>query len=408
MKHRAIMLVFALILVLLAFSQPACVLITEGIYVHRVYNNYVCRATLMDANNGERRTLVSSMLSNSAPGAASHSFFSHDWDGNGVYDEQDVLLDWRRYLRNDVVTSSRFAGRTWCIRPAETSCMQSGRVAFNLPFTPTPLPAAEVANCSEGTLAQLEVSAPGLTSDNQFAFPDVPVGNVGPATTFTVTNRSAVPLRVNAINFIAGGDVPDFVKSSDNCVPTAAEMAAGRGYLLPPSGACTFQLQFGPQHRDGVPECAAGAPNESCRRRASLFVTGEIDASRSALAPVNVGVSGRAIGGGISTEPAEICFAAAPALGTCTPFQTLRIRNTSSGDLVLTSARLTRAGNRFEATMPFLMPLTLPMGLPVDVPVRFCNVANDPTDGEFTINSSSPTNPTTVVSLVNPLNRRCP
>jgi len=48
------------------------------------------------------------------------------------------------------------------------------------------------------------------------------------------------------------------------------------------------------------------------------------------------------------------------------------------------------------------------MGMFIDVPVRFCNLANDPTDGEFTINSSSPTNPTTVVTLVNPLNRRCP
>jgi uncharacterized protein YhfF len=34
--------------------------------------------------------------------------------------------------------------------------------------------------------------------------------------------------------------------------------------------------------------------------------------------------------------------------------------------------------------------------------------SNDPTDGEFTIISNSPTNPTTVITLVNPLNRRCP
>jgi len=124
--------------------------------------------------------------------------------------------------------------------------------------------------------------------------------------------------------------------------------------------------------------------------------------------PVSVGVSGRAIGGEIVTEPTEVCFPTAPALGTCTPWQTLRIRNTSGGDLTLTSARLTRTGNLFEAPMPFLMPFTLPAGLPLDVNVRFCNVANDPTDGEFTVNSSSPVNPTTVVTLVNPLRRTCP
>jgi hypothetical protein len=126
------------------------------------------------------------------------------------------------------------------------------------------------------------------------------------------------------------------------------------------------------------------------------------------LTPVTVGLSGRAIGGAIVTEPAEICFPTAPAIGSCTDPRPLRIRNTSTGDLTLTSARLTRAGNRFEAPMPFLMPFTLTPGLPLDVAVRFCNVANDRTDGEFTINSSSPSNPTTVITLVNPLNRLCP
>jgi hypothetical protein len=139
-----------------------------------------------------------------------------------------------------------------------------------------------------------------------------------------------------------------------------------------------------------------------------LSVTGETDMTRNALMPVAVGVSGRAIGGGIVTEPTEVCFPTAPAIGTCTAWQTLRIRNNSTGDLTLTSAQLTRTGNRFEAPMPFLMPFTLPPGLPLDVMVRFCNVAGDPTDGEFTINSSSPSNPTTVVTLVNPLGRRCP
>jgi hypothetical protein len=398
---------FSVAAFLLAFTQPACVLITEGIYTRSHYDNYICRATLVDTTNGERRMLVSNMLSGTAPGAAERSFFSYDWDGNGMQNEADARLDWRRYLRNDVVTSSSFTGRSWCIRPAETSCMQSGRISRPSGRLP-PLPAAEVTDCSGAEGAALVVSATGLTMDNQFAFPDTLVGSTSAAVTFTVTNASSIGLRVNTVDFIAGADVPDFIKTADTCAPTPAEIGMGRGHLLGAGDACTLQLQFRPQHRDGIAECTSTAPNESCRRRASLLVTGEIDASRSMVTPVNVGVSGRALGGDITTEPAEVCFAAAPTLGSCTPYRNLRITNSSGGDLTLTSAMLTMPGNRFDATMPFLMSFTVPMGFSLNVPVRFCNVANDPTNGEFTINSSSPTRPTTVVTLVNPLNRTCP
>ena len=405
LSRRAVVAAFTALLLLLAFTQ-GCGLILDDYYTRAYYPNYICRATLVDTTNGERRMVVSSMLSTTAPGAAPRSFFSYDWNGDGTSNEADAQLDWRRYLNNNVATSTDFTGRSWCVRPAETSCTESGRFGVDTGTAPTPLPPAELPNCSGAEGATLQVSAPGLTPDNRFLFPDTSVGSATAPVTFTVTNASSVVLRVNSVDFIAGADVPDFIKTSDGCVPTPADM--GRGHLLTPGGVCTFQLQFRPQHRDGIAECAPGAPNESCRRRATLFVTGEVDASRSMVTPVNVGVSGLAMGGDLAIEPTEICFASAPALGSCTAIQTLRIRNTSGGDLTLTSARLTRAGNRFEATMPFLMPLTLPMGLSIDVPVRFCNVANDPTDGEFTINSSSPTRPTTVVTLVNPLNRRCP
>lgn len=396
------------VFIVLMISQPACVLITEGIYTRPVYRSYTCNATLMDTNNGERRTVASNMISATAPGAASRSFLTYDWDGNGTRNEADALLDWRRYLRNNVSTSTNFTGRSWCVVPSSTTCSDPRDVVWRSATPPTALPTPELPNCSAITGTQLEVSAPGLTSDNQFEFPDTAVGTGGPAIVFTVTNRSTVPLRVNGVSLMAGAFMPDFIKSADTCAPTAAEMTARRGHLLGAGAACTFQMQFVPQHRDGVPECSAGSPNESCRRTGSLSVTGEEDSTRSVVTPVIVRISGRATGGSIVTEPGEICFSSAPALGSCTPYQNLRIRNTSTGDLTLTSARLTRSGNLWEATMPFLMPLTLPMGLYVDVPVRFCNMANDPTDGEFTINSSSPTNPTTVVRLVNPLTRTCP
>jgi hypothetical protein len=362
----------------------------------------------MDTSSGELRSVNSSRLATDAPGSAARTFLGYDFNGDHAFNVADAELDWRRYLRNDVAASSTFMGRSWCVRPSFTSCADPERYVWRSDMHPGALPDAELPNCFESAGPQLEVTAPGLSSDGQLAFPDAAVGSSGtPLVIFTVTNRSSVALRVNAINFIAGGDTPDFVKSSDSCAPTSAEMITGRGHLLGSGAACTFQMQFLPQHRDGVPECMPGSPNESCRRRASLSVTGEVDSSRNIVTPVNMRVSGRALGGTINV-PSEICFPTAPALGSCTPYQPIRISNTSSGVLTLTSPRLTRVGNRWEEMPPFLMSLTLRMGMFVDVPVRFCNLANDPTDGEFTINSSSPTNPTTVVTLVNPLNRRCP
>jgi hypothetical protein len=399
---------FALSALLLVLSS-ACLLTTETIYTRPVYNRYTCKAVLMDTSSGELRSVDSSRISTDAPGTAARSFLSYDFNGDHARNLADAELDWRRYLRNNVAASSTFMGRSWCVRPSDTICSDPVEVVWRSDTPPAALPTPELPNCFDAAGPQLEVTAPGLSSDRQLAFPDAAVGSSStPLVIFTVTNRSSVALRVNAINFIAGGDTPDFVKSSDSCAPTSAEMITGRGHLLGSGATCGFQMQFLPQHRDGIPECMPASPNESCRRRASLSVTGEVDSSRNIVTPVNVRVSGRALGGTISIGPAEICFPTAPALGACTPYQNLHISNTTTGDLTLTSPRLTRVGNRWETMMPFLMSLTLRMGMFVDVPVRFCNVANDPTDGEFTINSSSPTNPTTVVTLVNPLNRRCP
>lgn len=396
-----------LILAILIMMEAGCLLITDQAYTRPDYSDYICTATLVDPANSERRIVSSSMLSNLSPRPPARVFFDFDWNGDGTRSETDVRLDWRRYISQSILTTSTFMGRSWCIDPNQISCTRQGHAIIRGTL-PGPLPSTTPPDCSFPSGPQLEVTAPGLTPDNQLSFPDTSIGRSSAPVTFTVTNRSSVPLRVNSADLSGGGDRADFVKTADACQPTTTEMSAGRGHLLAPGAACTFDLQFAPQHRDGVPECDAAAPNESCRRRATVLVTGEVDSSRSAVSPVSLGVSGRAIGGGIVTEPTEVCFSTAPALGTCTPWQTLRIRNTSSGDLTLTSAQLTRTGNRFEAPMPFLMPFTLPPGLPLDVNVRFCNVANDPTDGEFTINSSSPVNPTTVVTLVNPLRRTCP
>ncbi|MCA1619908.1 MAG: choice-of-anchor D domain-containing protein [Acidobacteria bacterium] len=372
----------------------------------------------MDTDSGEQKIVDSSMLASTAPGAPDRSFFANDWDGNGMGDAADALLDWRRYLAAHVVNSRDFTGRTWCARPSDISCEMRGTVSFVAASgSPVPLPPAlpdgAPAECPSTVGARLEVSAPGLTADNQFSFPDTGVGAASAPVTFTVTNPSAVPLRVNGVDFMGGADSPDFLMTPGSCQPTPADM--GRGRLLSAGGSCNFQVQFRPRHRDGIVECAAASPDESCRRRASLFVTGEVDLERTALAPINVGLSGRAIGGSLVIEPAgDICFAANVDAPGCTERHTIRVRNDGPGVLIITSAGV-RGGSGadgFEHLPPYpVLSEPLPPGGTADFIVRFCNYAmgaSSGADSAFTINSSDPRSPTVVVTLVNPLRLRCP
>ncbi len=405
---------FALTFVLM---QAGCLLTTETIYVRRVNNRYTCRATFVDTTTGEQRIVDSSMLARTAPGAPARDFFDNDWDGNGAGNGADVLLDWRRYLSAHVLTSGEFTGGTWCVRPSDVSCTRGGTISFTTTVgssfpIPAALPDGAPPECPSGAGARLEVSAPGLTPDGQLSFPDTAVGGVSAPVTFTVTNASTVPLRVNGAALMGGADAPDFVKSADSCLPTSAEMTSGRGRFLGAGGSCTFQMQFRPQHRDGIAECADAAPDESCRRRAILSVTGELDLERSALAPVSVGLSGRALGGRLVVEPGgDVCFSASvPNFGWCTEARTIRLRNGGLGELTVSSAGIlggSGAGG-FQQLAPYpALPLRLGPGESADFIVRFCN-AGDGADGVFTINSSNSRSPTTAVTLVNPLRLRCP
>jgi hypothetical protein len=407
------------LLALLASFAPGlagCSLTLETVVYRHVYQGYVCRATLVDTESGEQRIVDSSMLASTAPGAPDRSFIDNDWDGNGTRNAADALVDWQRYLAAHVLTSPNFSGRTWCAMPGQTSCELGNPVNYDvadgspIPLPPT-LPAGAPAVCPSSEGARLDVSAPGLTSDNRLSFPDTAVGGASPPVTFTVTNPSIVPLRVNGVDFMGGADAPDFVKTADSCQPTSAEMTMGRGHLLGTGGTCTFQLQFRPQHRDGVPECAAAAPDESCRRRATLSVTGEVDLERTALAPTSVGLSGRALGGSLVVEPAgEVCFSASvPNPGWCTEAHTIHLRNDGPGELTVYSAGITGGSGAggFQQLAPYpALPLRLSPGGSADFIVRFCNMGSG-SDSAFTINSSDPRSPT-VITLVNPLRLRCP
>ena len=402
----------------LTMGQLGCSLIGETIYLRVFFDNYVCRATLVDTAYGERRVVDSSMLASTAPGAPDRSFIAKDWDGNGRREDADALLDWRRYLAAHVLTSRNFIGRSWCARPSDISCVRRGTVGFNttagssVTAGPPALPAGAPAECPADAGGRLEVSAPGLAPDGQFSFPDTAVGDVSAPVTFTVTNPSTVPLRVNGVALLPGAHVPDFVKSADTCQPTSMDIASMRGYFLGAGRSCTFQMQFRPQHRDGVPECADAAPDESCRRSATLSVTGESNLERNALTPANVGLSGRALGGRLTVEPSgEVCFSASvPVTGWCTERRTIRLRNDGLGELTVSSAGImggSGAGG-FQQLAPFpALPLRLAPGGTADFTVRFCNEGSA-ADSTFTINSSDHRSPTTTVTLVNPLGRRCP
>ena len=74
---------------LLALVQLACVLTTETIVTRPVYNDYVCRATLVDTTTGERRLVNSASLARTAPGAPTRTFFDFDWDGDGTRGEAE-------------------------------------------------------------------------------------------------------------------------------------------------------------------------------------------------------------------------------------------------------------------------------------------------------------------------------
>lgn len=405
------------LLTTLTLTQPGCLLTGETVYLRWTYNKYNCRATFVDTATGERRIVDSTMLARTAPGAPARDFFDKDWDGNGTRNDADALLDWRRYLSAHVLTSPEFAGGSWCVVPSEVSCTRNGTVSFNGTSggpdpTPPALPEGAPTECPAETGARLEVSAPGLMPDGQLSFPDTAVGGVSAPVTFTVANRSTVPVRVNGVDFVGALDAPDFVKSADSCLPTSAEMMAGRGHFLAAGGSCTFQVQFRPQHRDGVPECADAAPDESCRRRVLLFVNGEADVSRAALTPFTVGLSGRALGGRLVVEPpSEVCFSASvPNPGWCTEARTIRLRNDGLGELTVNSAGImggSGAGG-FQQLAPYpALPLRLGPGGTADFIVRFCN-AGSGADSVFTINSSDHRSPTTAITLVNPLRLRCP
>ena len=373
--------------------------------------HFRCRAVVVDLVTRQPVTVISG---NPGPGVEPRIFFDGDWDGNGVEDEADVLVDWQRYLVHRLLPGSHFADRSWCVIPSEVSCERT-RIALrgSERRRTAALPPGAPAACAGPPPPRLEISAPtGAIPADRYSFPDTAVGAASPPVTLTVTNRGGEPLRLSGVDFSIGADVPDFVKTADNCRPRPDELSAGRGRLMAPGEACTAEFAFRPQHRDGVPECGS-ATGESCRRLATVFATGFSEPDRRSFPPARLELSGRAPGGRlVVVEPAggEVCFSASvPVIGWCTERRTIRVRNDGLGELAVSSAGILggsgAGGFQQVAPTPALTPLA--PGGTADFTVRFCNEGSS-ADGAFVINSSDPLRPTTVVTLVNPLRLRCP
>lgn len=403
----------------LALSQTGCLLTLDQAVYRRVttFNTYTCRATLVDAGSGEVRMIASDnpALNPLPSGGTRRNFIDYDWEGDGDRDVNDVLLDWRRYIVNNVLPSANFAGRSWCIRPAQTSCMMSGTINMDSERMPPALPdGVPLAECPPTSVPHIEATAPGLSASNQLSFPDTPIGVTSAPVVVTLTNPGTVPLRINRADLLGRGAALDFIKpnSTDTCLPTPDEISRGVGHQLIGGSRCSFNVHFRPQYRPGIGECDRDGVNESCRRTAALEITSE-DGTGRALSPLTLSLSGRAIGGRLVVEPVshEICFSTMPSFGLCTTSRTISIRNdgtrATTGNLTITSATITR-GALFTALPSSLSAITLTPGDSVDVQVQFCARSGDTSDAEYTINSSAPRAPTLTVTLVNPSTRLCP
>jgi hypothetical protein len=352
--------------------------------------------------------------------AAPRLFIDADWNGDSVRNPLDVVADWRRYIANNILRSSGFEGRRWCVDPASVSCDQTG-AAF-VPLPPT-LPAESLPSCRpERSDALLSVSATGLTSpDFRLSFPDTPVGVTSAAITVTLRNEGGDSLRMISTDLLGAAADLDFLvpAGGTDCLPTPDEMRRGVGHELAGRRSCGFQVQFRPQFRPGVAECDRDDTTlTTCTRLASLRIT-STTLGGNMLPTVILHLSGRAIGGRLVVEPAsrEICFPPAVlplAFLMCSDAsfnQTITVRNEgtrfNTGDLNITSAAPVPIES-FPASPPDLNGRTLTPGQSVDVRVRFCEQRSG-VDGVYRIYSSAPRGPNPVdISIYNPNNRTCP
>jgi len=416
-NQRLPLLFFSCMIMALSFS--ACEPLRHAA-LHRP-TVWRCEALVRDTVTHEPIRVTSDLPFNPLPArAAPRLFIDTDWNGDGVRNSLDVVTDWRRYIANNILRSSGFAGRRWCVDADSVNCDQTG-AAF-VPLPPT-LPAESLTSCRpERSDALLSVSATDLTApDFRLSFPDTPVGVTSAAITVTLRNEGGDSLRVISTDLLGAAADLDFLvpAGGTSCLPTADEMRRGVGHELAGRRICAFQVQFRPQFRPGVAECDRDDTTlTTCTRLASLRITSTTLGGRM-LPTVILHLSGRAIGGRMVVEPAsrEICFPpgvlplAHLECAVARFDQTITIRNEGSrvttGDLNITSAASVPIES-FHGNPPDIIGRTLTPGQSVDVRVRYCE-RGDRGDGVYRIYSSAPRGPNPVeISIYNPNNRTCP
>ncbi len=377
----------------------------------RRQSTWRCETLLRQPSTRERTRVTSDPPFNPLPGATSPRFFTAvDRTGDGIADVNDVRVDWHRYIHNIILASPRFATRRWCIEPMTTNCTENLGPPFVLP--PRDLPADDpLFTCPREPRRdeQLEISAPGLGAeapDYTLSLPDTPIGSASSPVTFILRNAGMTPIRINSTDFLNTTDRSDFEQpGSSDCLPTEDESRRFLGRELRGGGTCSFQVTFRPQNRSGSECDRDDASNTSCRRVAVLRITSET-LSGQVLPSFTVTFMGRAIGGRLVVEPAEICFPRVPPSSMCTDEEQITFRNDGTGNVRIYLA-FTNLREDFRVDPVRYAGITLIPGDNRTVRVRYCE-RGDRVDNTYTIISTAPRNPSAIVAVFNPNNRTCP
>ena len=412
-RHTSLLLLMLAVIV----AQAGCVLQHATSRVSPA-TTWRCDALLQETRTRERIRVTSDPPFNPLPASSARHFITNrDWNGDGRRDVEDAKTDWRRYIFNNILPSPRFAGRTWCVEPITINCTPT---ALPEPSPEPPLRPAVLVECSPEPIdARLEVSAPGLVlaaeRHYRLSFPDTPTGLSSPVT-ITVRNAGTTSLRINSADFLGATRELDFFEpmASGDCLPTTDENFRGVGHELMRGSSCSFQVNFRPEYRPGVPECDRDdIMSRSCDRLAVLLITSESLSGR-ALPELRLFLDGRAIGGRLVVAPSEICFPTVPSASMCTeagPASTITIRNEgtreTTGNLKINLASLVVPRPDFVVTPVRFAGITLAPGEMRTVQVQYCE-RGDTVHNAYRIFSSAPRNPTVEIPIINPNVRTCP
>ncbi len=375
-------------------------------------NNYNCSITLQRGN--ERRTLTNDHAL--FEGMEERKFFTcpvgyddharYDLNGDGVRDQADAVLDWRRWVHynlqraresEDITVSEQWRG--WCEVPDSARCVDVSGMWQDSPPDQEALPDVPMSVCStveERCInAAFSASEPGMgdplenVTDLEWPVEEVCVGEESEQT-LRLTNCDSETL------YILGAGIPVAPQSADfqivwnQCAPESEAGLLIDG-ALDPGSSCLLAVQFDPQ-----------APGE--RHAAIVFNTTDPE-----LENVEIQLTAQAVGGAINVPEAATFYEM--SVGGCTHEARVCIANTGCGNLEISDLEIDNANFELVSDPTAAGDLILPPtgtgsgvcgGL--ELVIRYCE--NDPAtlheNGILQITSDDTLYPTVEVRLMNP------